>query len=267
MLFMLLQLLMMIMMLICAHFCVNLTWALLWWSLLIVPFQHIILPHCELLTCVLRNGDFSFDSTEMWQWPSPCVVLFLYLLQPFHERQLFPVDACAESYCTMRIFLHQHIFDKTVEIFRCQKFTYYIFVLYVIVLYVQAIASCFFCVIYICDTIDTWVMWRDMDISAAKIALYNDNFLYPVACSYQIYAITPPLHVDGSFIAWRINICNTSQHHGMWTTNIIHWSPPPFYSPSCICKYTPFYIEANSTIFVWILNINQCRTLHIFDWI
>ena len=128
--------------------------------------------------------------------------------------------------------------------FRCQKFTYYIFVLYLIVVYVQAIASCFCCIIYICDTIDTWVMWRDMNISAAKIALYNDNFLYPVACSYQIYAITPLLHVDGSFIAWRINICNTSQqhgmwttnnickyhtsHHGMWTANIIHWSLPHF---------------------------------------
>jgi len=55
----------------------------------------------------------------------------------------------------------------------------------------------------------------DMNISAAEKALYIDNFLYQVACSYQIYAITPPLHANGSFIAWHKNTCNTSQHRGM----------------------------------------------------
>jgi len=77
------------------------------------------------------------DSTEMWHWPSLCDVLFPYSLQPFHERQLFPVHACAESYCTIRTFLHTNICRKTTKMSKVHILS----VLSVVVLHVQAIAS------------------------------------------------------------------------------------------------------------------------------
>ena len=104
----------MIMMLICAHFCVYFTWwPLLWWSLLIVPFEHFVPVNSEkwrhFIAMIVQKCDI---------WTCLCVAIFSYLLQPFHKTLPTISGGClcwVIQATIWQIFLHQNICQKTAE--------------------------------------------------------------------------------------------------------------------------------------------------------
>ena len=176
------------------------------------------------------------------------VCILVFLLQPFHTLQLFPVDACAESYeAQWQIFIIK--LQKRLNV----KSSHTICVLSVIALHVQALASWVpsFSVGYyllLCHT--AWCEYfyhKNSIIHTLIISYFRWMPIVTMSCSYHIFAITTPLHANSSFvpsqITWHKNIFATQVSTMACEEQISYIDLfPPFYSPSCICKYTPFYI-------------------------